>query len=129
MYGANRITRSTTRYGFAYGVILTFLGSYSLAHSDIAGRLTTALAVGIFNNMPATLLYRFREDFADGAIMEAVVWGAPMPVAGSAHPYKSRLFYDYPGRRVIGYDNERGKGDHRHILIKRNATGLLRPSS
>jgi hypothetical protein len=23
------------------------------------------------------------------------------------------LFYGNPGRRVVGYDNERGKGDHR----------------
>lgn len=23
------------------------------------------------------------------------------------------LFYGYPGRRAVGYDNERGKGDHR----------------
>ena len=24
-------------------------------------------------------------------------------------------YYGYPGRRVVGYDNERGKGDHRHL--------------
>lgn len=43
-----------------------------------------------------------------------VVWRVPMPMAGSAHPYKYRLFYGYPECRVIGYDNEHGKGDHRH---------------
>ena len=26
-----------------------------------------------------------------------------------------RMFYGFPGRRLVGYDNERGKGDHRHI--------------
>jgi hypothetical protein len=25
------------------------------------------------------------------------------------------LFYGYPGQRLVCYDNERGKGDHRHI--------------
>jgi len=25
------------------------------------------------------------------------------------------LFYGKPGQRLIGYDNERGKGDYRHI--------------
>jgi len=34
---------------------------------------------------------------------------------GSTHPFKYRLFYGYPSRRVVGYDNERGKGDHRHL--------------
>ena len=27
---------------------------------------------------------------------------------------RGRLFYGFPGRRLVGYDNERGKGDHRH---------------
>jgi hypothetical protein len=30
------------------------------------------------------------------------------------HHLKYSLFYGYPGRRVLAYDNERGKGDHRH---------------
>ena len=30
------------------------------------------------------------------------------------HPYKYRLFYGRAGRREVGYDNERLKGDHRH---------------
>ena len=30
------------------------------------------------------------------------------------HAYKYRLFYGFPGRRLVGYGNERGKGDHRH---------------
>lgn len=38
----------------------------------------------------------------------------PNRVAGSVHLYKYRLFYGYSGRRVVGYDNERSKGDHRH---------------
>jgi hypothetical protein len=28
---------------------------------------------------------------------------------------KYSLFYGWPGRRLVGYDNERGKGDHRHV--------------
>jgi hypothetical protein len=38
----------------------------------------------------------------------------PKPVPGSAHRFKYSLFYGYPGRRAVAYDNERGKGDHRH---------------
>lgn len=29
--------------------------------------------------------------------------------------YKYRLAYIVGGERIIGYDNERGKGDHRHL--------------
>ena len=31
------------------------------------------------------------------------------------------VFYGYPGRRVVGYDNERGKGDHRHLEEREEA--------
>ena len=65
-------------------------------------------------DVKATLLYRHREEFDDGAIVDVIVWHLPEPVQGSNHPYKYRLFYGYPGKRMVGYDNERGKSDHRH---------------
>ncbi|WP_037081138.1 toxin-antitoxin system TumE family protein [Neorhizobium vignae] len=65
--------------------------------------------------MKAELLYRSKNVLSDGAIVEMVIWKLPHPVAGSRHDYKYRLFYGYEGQRVVGYDNERGKGDHRHI--------------
>ena len=64
--------------------------------------------------MPAQLLHRDRLDFDDGAAVEMVIWQVPMPVAGSRHRYKYRLYYGRGGKRIVGYDNERGKGDHRH---------------
>ncbi|MEI9983086.1 MAG: DUF6516 family protein [Aliidongia sp.] len=33
----------------------------------------------------------------------------------SSHSFKYWLFYGFAGRRLVGYDNERGKGDHRHL--------------
>lgn len=48
-------------------------------------------------------------------ILEAVVWRVPEPVPGSYHGYKYRLFFGRRGERLIGYDNERGKGDHKHV--------------
>jgi hypothetical protein len=65
--------------------------------------------------MKAELLQRDRMDFDDGAILEMVIWRVPTPVKGSTHHYKYRLFYGYPGKRLVGYDNERPKGDHRHV--------------
>jgi hypothetical protein len=64
--------------------------------------------------MNARLLYRDRMDFDDGAVVEMVIWQVPAPVLGSRHRYKYRLFYGRDSRRIVGYDNERGKGDHRH---------------
>lgn len=64
--------------------------------------------------MKAELIYRAREDFEDEAIMEIVIWQVPTPVQGCNHPYKYRLYYGRDRRREVSYDNERGKGDHRH---------------
>jgi hypothetical protein len=77
--------------------------------------LTTALSVVILANMKARLIHRDRMAFDDGAILEMVIWEVPTPVEGSSHCYKYRLFYGYAGNRVVGYDNERPKGDHRHV--------------
>ena len=65
--------------------------------------------------MKATLLQRDRFDFGDGTIVEMVIWKVPKPVDGIPHAYKYRLFFRRSGERIIGYDNERSKGDHRHI--------------
>ena len=40
---------------------------------------------------------------------------AAFAVDGSSKVSKSRLVYSVDGKRVVGYDNERGKGDHRHL--------------
>ena len=64
--------------------------------------------------MPAVLLHRERLDFDDGAVVEMVIWLTSNPVVGSRHRYKYRLYYGRAGTRIVGYDNERGKGDHRH---------------
>jgi hypothetical protein len=42
------------------------------------------------------------------------LWQVPHPVRGSNHEFKYSLFYGREGQRLVGYDNEAGKGDHRH---------------
>jgi hypothetical protein len=64
--------------------------------------------------MKAELLFRQRIDYDDGGIVEMVIWRVPVPVLPSTHGLKYSLFYGSPGVREVGYDNERGKGDHRH---------------
>lgn len=65
--------------------------------------------------MEAELLQRDRFDFDDGTFVEMVIWRVPTPVHGSRHHYKYRLFYGRAGKRLVAYDNERQKGDHRHL--------------
>jgi hypothetical protein len=76
--------------------------------------LTTASCVVIISNMKAGLLLRRRVVVAVDAFVEAVVWHVPEPVPPSTHGFKYRLAYVVSGRCVVRYDNERGKGDHRH---------------
>jgi hypothetical protein len=65
--------------------------------------------------MKAALLAHSKEVRDDGSIVEIVIWQLPEPMPPSEHNYKYRLFYGWPGREMVRYDNERGKGDHRHV--------------
>ena len=42
------------------------------------------------------------------------MWSGSNSSCSSGHEYKYSLYYGQDGQRLIGYDNERGKGDHRH---------------
>jgi len=66
--------------------------------------------------MKADLVFRQKHRLDDGSIVEMVIWRVPQPVAGSVHPFKYRLYFGKDGRRIVSYDNERGKGDHRHLM-------------
>lgn len=65
--------------------------------------------------MKAELLFKQRIEYDDGAIVEMVIWRVPSSVPPSSHGLTYSLFYGRPGSREVGYDNERGKGDHRHF--------------
>ena len=65
--------------------------------------------------MRAGLLLQTRIVFSESAFAELVLWRVPKPVAGSTHEFKYRLAYVVDGVCVVRYDNEVGKGDHRHI--------------
>ena len=69
----------------------------------------------VATHMKAQLLLHQRIDYDDGGIVEMVLWRVPSPVPPSVHGLKYSLFYGRPGVREVGYDNERGKGDHRHF--------------
>ncbi|MBX3644400.1 MAG: hypothetical protein KF720_15190 [Rubrivivax sp.] len=64
--------------------------------------------------MKAVELVRTRIIYSDIAFAELVLWHLPAPLLGSSHPFKYRLAYVVRGACVLRYDNEAGKGDHRH---------------
>ena len=65
--------------------------------------------------MKAKLITRFHDVADDDSLIEMVVWHVPAPVPPSGHWYEYRLVYVVAGQRVIGFDNQRGKGDHHHV--------------
>ena len=62
----------------------------------------------------ATLILHRKRRYDDGAILELTLWQVPAAVPGSGHLFKYSLFYGSGEHRLVGYDNEAGKGDHRH---------------
>lgn len=65
--------------------------------------------------MKAKLMLRSRSALGEAEFVEIVVWEVPSPVRGSGHSFKYRLAYVVDGSCVVRYDNERGKGDHKHL--------------
>lgn len=65
--------------------------------------------------MKAKRIFYDKAVFADGAVVEMIIWQLPQATTDRPHGLKYSLFYGRDGVRVVGYDNERGKGDHKHI--------------
>jgi hypothetical protein len=56
-----------------------------------------------------------RNVFDDGCFLIIRVWRVVDPVPPSSHRCKYSFFYGRAGERLVLFDNERGKGDHKHI--------------
>ncbi len=65
--------------------------------------------------MKSVELIRTRIVYSEFAFAELVLWRIPKPIEGSPHAFKYRLAYVVRGKCVLRYDNEVGKGDHRHF--------------
>jgi len=65
----------------------------------------------------AELLYREKYVYFDGNIREMVLWKLPNSTIDRPDGIKYRLYYGTrDGICLVRYDNESGKGDHRHCL-------------
>lgn len=77
--------------------------------------LSTAESVGLVANMKAEWITRFKSVAEDGGVMELVAWRVPQPVPPTDQGDKYRAVHALAGVCVVGFDNERGKGDHCHL--------------
>ena len=64
--------------------------------------------------MDAKPLVFLKRQNTDGTIVEIRIWLLPQTTSERPHGLKYSLFYGRAGHRIIGYDNETGKGDRRH---------------
>jgi Family of unknown function (DUF6516) len=78
--------------------------------------------------MKAVELIRTRIIYTETAFAEIVLWRVPKTIAGSSHEFKYRLAYVDNNICVIRYDNETGKGDHRHFKNKESAYKFTTPN-
>jgi Family of unknown function (DUF6516) len=76
--------------------------------------LTTGFAVVIYSNMKAELLLHERHLIGEDVFVEIRIHRVPAPVHRSLHAFKYSLALVAKGVCVLRYDNEAGKGDHRH---------------
>lgn len=65
--------------------------------------------------MQAIRLLSYRQRLTETLFKEVRVWRLPRPLPGSGHPFKYSMALVNNGKCVLRYDNERGKGDHRHV--------------
>ena len=80
---------------------------------------TFVLPYGTLGHMKAKLIYHEKFIYADGAFREMVLWHLPKKSSDRPYGLKYRLYYGLAdGTCIVRYDNESGKGDHRHIKGK-----------
>ena len=65
--------------------------------------------------MKAVRIFYDKTVLPDGAIVRMTIWQLPRSTQERPHGLKFTLFYGGPDGRIVGYDNESGKGDHKHI--------------
>lgn len=65
--------------------------------------------------MDATLIFNKREVRPDGILLEMVIWRLPNASEDRPHGFKYRLYAGRGGKTLVRYDNETGKGDHKHV--------------
>ena len=91
--------------------------------------LATVKSVGILAVVTANLLARTPIVYRENTFAEPALWKMPLPVAGSSRGFRYRVAYLVDGVCVVRYDNEAGKGDHRHFGASESDYSLTTPEA
>lgn len=70
--------------------------------------------------MRTRLLLRERRIVGEGRFADIVIWDLPRRVPESGHRFKYRLAFVVDGVCVLRFDNETGKGDHKHVGMEQS---------
>lgn len=71
---------------------------------------------GTIHHMKAKEIFYRKIANSDGSITEMIIWQLPHKSEERPHGFKYRLYHgDKNGNCLVRYDNEAGKGDHKHI--------------
>ena len=80
----------------------------------IQGAIDTVENYGQIDHMKAKRVFYDKAVLPAGEVVEMVIRQLPELSPERPHGLKYSLFYGLDGERIVGYDNERGKGDHKH---------------
>jgi hypothetical protein len=69
----------------------------------------------MLSNMKAESLLKERRILSHNSFLDIVIWRIPQPLPGCRHRFKYRLAFVVDRVCILRYDNETGKGDHKHV--------------
>ncbi len=67
--------------------------------------------------MKARLILDTKTVLSDGRIIQRKVWSLPQPTQDRPYALKFRFYCGKAGKTIVRYDNESGKGAHRHVGV------------
>ncbi|WP_025119044.1 MULTISPECIES: DUF6516 family protein [unclassified Serratia (in: enterobacteria)] len=79
--------------------------------------------------MPSQLVFQDRITLTDTEFVQMVIWFVEPSVRASVHHYKYRFAYVKDGICRLRYDNEAGKGDHKHLGDKQQPIKFTSPKA
>ena len=63
----------------------------------------------------ATLILDSKTILEDGRLIQRKIWQLAKPDSSHQHGFKYSLYCGNSGVTIVRYDNETGKGDHKHV--------------
>jgi len=89
--------------------------------------LATSSLVVTIDNVKAERSVARRIALSETEFVELILWRVPAPIAPRTHRYTYRYAFVSAGECAVRYDNERGKGDHRHYGGTERRYGFVSP--